>query len=160
MVRIIFTTYVSPYWMSCYCPVQGIFPTQRSIPGLQHCRQILYHLSHLRILYYLQRNQIHFKTDLWCSTIPWNDLGTPKFRVFMASFISILLCCFLPSRLIGLYICILRERHMYLVFYAYCLYPELIFPGSLIKLEKSLGSKPYSLIITLNKEQQKNKKLQ
>ena len=47
---------------------------------------------------------------------------------------------------------------MYLVLYAYCLHPELIFPGSLIKLEKSLGSKPYSLIITLNKEQQKKKK--
>ena len=26
--------------------LQGIFPTQGSIPGLPHCRQILYHLSH------------------------------------------------------------------------------------------------------------------
>ena len=26
--------------------LQGIFPTQRSILGLPHCRQILYHLSH------------------------------------------------------------------------------------------------------------------
>ena len=26
--------------------LQGIFPTQRSIPGLRHCRWILYHLSH------------------------------------------------------------------------------------------------------------------
>ena len=26
--------------------LQGIFPTQRSSPGLLHCRQILYHLSH------------------------------------------------------------------------------------------------------------------
>ena len=26
--------------------LQGIFPTQGSNPGLQHCRQILYHLSH------------------------------------------------------------------------------------------------------------------
>ena len=25
---------------------QGIFPTQGSNPGLLHCRQILYHLSH------------------------------------------------------------------------------------------------------------------
>ena len=25
--------------------LQGIFPTQRSNPGLLHCRQILYHLS-------------------------------------------------------------------------------------------------------------------
>ena len=27
-------------------PLQGIFPTQGLNPGLQHCRQILYHLSH------------------------------------------------------------------------------------------------------------------
>jgi len=26
--------------------LQGIFPTQGSIPGLPHCRQILYQLSH------------------------------------------------------------------------------------------------------------------
>ena len=26
--------------------LQGIFPTQRSNPGLPHCRQILYHQSH------------------------------------------------------------------------------------------------------------------
>ena len=35
---------------------QGIFPTQGSNPGLPHCRQILYHLSHqespVSILYY------------------------------------------------------------------------------------------------------------
>ena len=29
--------------------LQGIFPTQGSNPGLQHCEQILYHLSHKRI---------------------------------------------------------------------------------------------------------------
>ena len=28
--------------------LQGIFPTQESNPGLQNCRQILYHLSHRR----------------------------------------------------------------------------------------------------------------
>ena len=28
--------------------LQGIFPTQRSNPGLPHCRQILYQLSHKR----------------------------------------------------------------------------------------------------------------
>ena len=27
-------------------PLQGIFPAQGSNPGLQHCRQILYHLSY------------------------------------------------------------------------------------------------------------------
>ena len=30
----------------CHAPLKGIFPTQGSNPGLQHCRQILYHLCH------------------------------------------------------------------------------------------------------------------
>ena len=30
----------------CHALLQGIFPTQGLIPGLQHCRQILYHLSY------------------------------------------------------------------------------------------------------------------
>ena len=32
--------------MGCYVLLHGIFPTQRSSPGLPHCRRILYHLSH------------------------------------------------------------------------------------------------------------------
>ena len=32
--------------VGCYALLQGIFPTQRSNPGLLHCGQILYHLSH------------------------------------------------------------------------------------------------------------------
>ena len=34
------------YWSGCHFLLQGIFPTQELNPGLQHCRQILYHLSH------------------------------------------------------------------------------------------------------------------
>ena len=34
------------YWSRLPCPPQGIFPTQGSNPGLPHCRQNLYHLSH------------------------------------------------------------------------------------------------------------------
>ena len=30
----------------CHALLQGIFPSQGSNPGLLHCRQILYHLSH------------------------------------------------------------------------------------------------------------------
>ena len=30
----------------CHALLQGIFPTQGSNPGLLHCRQIFYHLSH------------------------------------------------------------------------------------------------------------------
>ena len=32
--------------VGCHALLQGIFPTQGSNPGLQYCRQILYHLSH------------------------------------------------------------------------------------------------------------------
>ena len=32
----------------CHFLLQGIFPTQGSNPGLLHCRQTLYHLSHRR----------------------------------------------------------------------------------------------------------------
>ena len=32
--------------VSCHALLQGIFPTQGSNPGLPHCRQSLYHLSH------------------------------------------------------------------------------------------------------------------
>ena len=32
--------------VGCHALIQGTFPTQGSNPGLPHCRQILYHLSH------------------------------------------------------------------------------------------------------------------
>ena len=32
--------------VGCHSLLQGIFLTQRSNPGLQHCRQMPYHLSH------------------------------------------------------------------------------------------------------------------
>ena len=32
--------------VGCHAFLQGIFPTQKLNPGLPHCRQILYHLSH------------------------------------------------------------------------------------------------------------------
>ena len=32
--------------VDCHFLLQGIFPTQGSNPGLPHCRQTLFHLSH------------------------------------------------------------------------------------------------------------------
>ena len=37
------------YWSGLPCLLQGIFPTQGSNPGLPHCRQILYCLSHQEV---------------------------------------------------------------------------------------------------------------
>ena len=36
-----------------YALLQGIFPAEGSNPGLPHCRQVLYHLSHQGSPYYL-----------------------------------------------------------------------------------------------------------
>ena len=36
----------SEYWRGSFSLLQGIFPTQGSNPGLPHCRQIFYQLSH------------------------------------------------------------------------------------------------------------------
>ena len=45
--------------MGCHDLLQGIFPTQGSNPGLPHCRQILYHLSHQSSPYtYVKSSQI------------------------------------------------------------------------------------------------------
>ena len=44
--------------MSCHAPLQGIFQTQESNPGLPQCRHILYHLS-------CQGTQ-----EYWSDTIP------------------------------------------------------------------------------------------
>ena len=38
------------YWTGLPFLLQGIFPTQRSNLGLLHCRQILYHVSHVYII--------------------------------------------------------------------------------------------------------------
>ena len=43
-MHVLETSDALPIW--CHCLLQGIFPTQGSNPGLPHCRQILYQLSH------------------------------------------------------------------------------------------------------------------
>ena len=68
--------------------LQGIFPTQGSNPGLWHCRQILYQLSHkgspmLRIFYhnFLKLKKFHFK-KIERGSIPEEDhgpLNTPRY---------------------------------------------------------------------------------
>ena len=47
--------------------LQGLFPTQRWNPGLLHCKQILYQLSHTRTL-------IHFSEHT--SLLPQSPLGS------------------------------------------------------------------------------------
>ena len=46
--------------MGCHSLLQGIFPTQGSNSGLQHCRRILYHLSHPKeiLVVYIQLGMI------------------------------------------------------------------------------------------------------
>ena len=50
-----------------YSLLQGIFPTQGSNPGLQHCGQILYLLSHEGSPQYLTLYKIPLLWNLWKS---------------------------------------------------------------------------------------------
>lgn len=98
----------------------------------------------LKHMYHLQCNHIHSKMDLWHNTTTPCVLGTPKCRELMVSYINILLCCTLSARLTTFYTHRIGKTHMNLGFYAYCLHPELKFPGFLIKLEKSLRNNLYT----------------
>ena len=49
--------------------LQGIFPTQGSNPGLSHCRQILYYLSHQRSPVYMP--SVFYSFDIILSSIPF-----------------------------------------------------------------------------------------
>ena len=48
------------YWSDCHALLQGIFPTQGQNPGLPHCRQILYHLSHAESIRYHKGKKMNF----------------------------------------------------------------------------------------------------
>ena len=52
--------------MGCRFLLQGIFPTQGSNPGLQHCRQMLHHLSHHRSPVSREQYNSNFTRSLPC----------------------------------------------------------------------------------------------
>ena len=56
--------------MDCHFLIQGIFLTQGSNPGLLHCRQPLYHLSHP----FLHRRPWF---NSWIGTLCWRRDGLP-----------------------------------------------------------------------------------
>ena len=60
------------------CLLQGIFPTQESIPVLPHCRQILYQLSHKGSPRIMEWQPIPSPADLPDSGI---ELGSPALQV-------------------------------------------------------------------------------
>ena len=49
--------------VDCHFLLQGIFPTQELNPGLLHCRQTLYHLSHCWYIPFLQFSKDKWKTE-------------------------------------------------------------------------------------------------
>ena len=65
--------------VSSHSLLQGIFPTQELGPGLLHCRQILYHLSHHGIPSLSTESESHsvVSDSLWPHGLhsPWNSPG-------------------------------------------------------------------------------------
>ena len=62
--------------VGCHVLLQGILPTQRSNPGLLHCRRILYHLSHQGRPRIQQWQPIPSPGDLH----PGTELGSPALQ--------------------------------------------------------------------------------
>ena len=66
--------------VGCHALLQGIFPTQGLNPGLLHCRQILYTLSHqgspriLEWVAYPFSSGSSWPTTLWDDTLQWMAL--------------------------------------------------------------------------------------
>ena len=65
--------------VGCHALLQGIFPTQGLNPGLPHCRQILYHLSHQGSPRILERVAYPFSRVL---PNPGIKLGSPALQVY------------------------------------------------------------------------------
>ena len=59
--------------VSCHFLLQGILPTQGLNPGLQHCRQIIYQLSHQRGKVKVTQSCPSFCNPMEYS--PWNSPG-------------------------------------------------------------------------------------
>ena len=82
--------------VGCHFLLQGIFLTQGSNPGLPHCRQTLYCLSHQ-----VSPVALHgvAKTQTWLSELNWSDLffGEVSIKVFWPIFFFFLIqnICFL-----------------------------------------------------------------
>ena len=60
----------------CHFLLQGIFPTQGSNPGLPHCRQTLYHLSHQGSLHWLSLHYSGYIVGLSSNIMPRTLDGT------------------------------------------------------------------------------------
>ena len=60
--------------VGCHALLQEIFPTQKSNPGLLHCRRILYHLSHQGSLVYLNKYLKTVKTNQSIETLKINSI--------------------------------------------------------------------------------------
>ena len=56
--------------VGCHFLLQGIFPTQGENPGLPHCRQTLYYLSHKgELLWWIQFSSV--AQSIWLFVTPW-----------------------------------------------------------------------------------------
>ena len=90
-------------------PSQGIFPTQGSNPGVLHCKQILYHLSHSKGCYACVELAVWNKMCLCRDTMQWNwlVLFLQRRLLFHAPLVTMPLIRKLPCPILsGLLLCL------------------------------------------------------
>jgi len=87
------------YWSGLPCPPPGDLPTQGSNPGLLHCRQTLYHLSHQRspmwnpehgiMILFAKQKQRHRQREQMCGHQGgrgmWDELGDWDWHTYTIS---------------------------------------------------------------------------
>ena len=75
--------------VGCHFFLQRIFPTQGSNPGLSHCRQTLYHLSHQGRVSIVQFSSVQSLSPVWfCNPANHSTPGLP---------VQLLLLCILKK---------------------------------------------------------------
>ena len=91
------------YWSGLPFPsLGGIFPTQGSNPGLLHCRQTLYHLSHQGSRFWYINNTVFIKwVGKWHLSFFWRSCF---FFFFKICYLMETWCYFPPKYLIEFYI--------------------------------------------------------
>ena len=93
---------------------RGIFPTQGSNPGLLHCRQILYQLSHKSATREAQNHLVcsHFTKEEIC-LIP----QSLRWKLFMQRYIVVEMALFCSLCGLVIFYCIYASHHLYPFFH-------------------------------------------
>ena len=87
--------------VGCHAPLQEIFPTQGSIQGLLHCRQILYQLSYTSIIMVAFKNLFVLFFFLFLDVDQFLKVFIACATILLPFHVLVLYFLFLATRYVG-----------------------------------------------------------